>query len=152
MREAGPEKESEFDAELADTDRRITRRLKTIVTKYGWPTITLAGAEASQAAAVMLVHSPDHAWQQKLLPQLLKLVDQEKILGSHVAGLTDRILVSQGKPQQFGTQFKTLNGRIAICTIADPEHVDDRRARYLLPPMDVYRKILGNMYNIPVDR
>jgi len=38
----------------------------------------------------MPVHSSDHVWQKKLLPQLLQLADEEKIFGSDVAGLTDR--------------------------------------------------------------
>lgn len=118
--------------------------------KRGWPTIALVGAEASQAAAVMLVHSPDHAWQEKVLPTLLRLVDEDKIFGSDVAGLTDRILVSKNKPQRFGTQFKTVNGQISFWPVEDEQHVDERRASYLLPPMSVYRKTLSDMYHMPI--
>jgi hypothetical protein len=79
-------------------------------------------------------------------------VDDEKILGSDVAGLTDRILAAQDKPQRFGTQFKTVNGKIVIWRVGDVEHLEQRRARYLLPPMSVYRKTLSDMYYMPVQR
>ena len=113
--------------------------------------VAVGGAQASQAAAVMLVHSADHPWQEQLLPQLQKLVDEDKIFGSDVAGLTDRILVAQAKPQRFGTQFKTVNGKISLWPIEDSEHLEERRARYLLPPMDVYRKMLSDMYHMPLE-
>lgn len=150
MRDAGATRQREFDAELTAIDNETTKKLKRIVTKHGWPTIALVGAQASQAATVMLVHSADHVWQEKLLPRLTQLVDEDKIFGSDVAGLTDRILVSRNKPQKFGTQFKTVEGEISIWPIEDEKHVDERRAPYLLPPMDVYRKTLSDMYHMPV--
>jgi len=36
MREAGPPREREFDAELARTDRQITRELRKVVSRFGW--------------------------------------------------------------------------------------------------------------------
>jgi hypothetical protein len=138
------------DDELAKVDSQITAKLKQIVAEHGWPTIALVGTQASQAAVVILVHSPDHAWQEQLLPELQRLVEQDKIFGSDVATLTDRILVSAGKRQRFGTQFKTQEREIVIVEVEDPGHLDDRRARYLLPPMDVQRKIIESMYHLPV--
>jgi hypothetical protein len=46
MREAGPPREREFDAELARTDRQITRELRKVVSRFGWPTVALVGAQA----------------------------------------------------------------------------------------------------------
>jgi len=111
MRQAGPAREREFDAELARTDRQITRELKKVVSGFGWPTVSLVGAQASQAAAVMLVHSSDNVWQKKLLPQLLQLADEEKIFGSDVAELTDRILVSQGSHNGLAPSSRRSRGK-----------------------------------------
>ena len=41
----------------------------------------------------------------------------------------------EATPQRFGTQFKTVDGQISILPIEDEQHVDERRTRYLLPPM-----------------
>lgn len=137
--------------EMESTDERLTAELKRIVEKNGWPTIALVGSKASQAAAVMLIHSPDHAWQEQLMPKVRELADDEKIFGSDIATLTDRVLVSHGKPQAFGTQFKDADGKMIMEPVEDPQRLDERRARYLLPPMSVYRQMLREMYHKPVE-
>lgn len=141
----------ELDKQMEEIDARLTARLKRIVAADGWPTIALVGSEASQAASVILIHSPDHEWQAALLPQLQELVEKDKIFGSDVAILTDRILVSQGRPQQFGTQYKNEGKKMVIMPIADPNGVDERRARYMLPPMEVYKKMLSDLHHMPVE-
>lgn len=149
---SGPEHERpEITKQMEELDVRLTASLKQIVAAKGWPTIALVGADASQAAAVMLTHSPDHEWQRMLLPRLRKLVAKEQIFGSDIAGLTDRILVSQGKRQLFGTQFKQIGGKMAMMPVRDPKHLEQRRAQYLLPPMPAYRKMLGDMYHMPIE-
>jgi len=137
--------------EMESTDIRLTAHLKTILAEKGWPTISLVGAEASQAAATILVHSPDHDWQRRMLPLLQKLVEQDEIFGSDIADLTDRILVSEGKPQEFGTQFKQVDGKMVMLPVKDPKHLEQRRAKYLLPPMPVYRQLISDMYHLPAE-
>jgi hypothetical protein len=127
---------------MESTDVRLTDQLKGIVAQKGWPTISLVGPEASQAAATILVHSPDHDWQRRMMSLLHRLVDQDKIFGSDIAGLTDRTLVSQGKPQKFGTQFKQVDGKMVMMPVKDAKHLEQRRAKYLLPPMLVYRQLI----------
>jgi len=140
----------ELDNQMEKMDARLTASLKQIVAAKGWPTIALVGSEASQAAEVILIHSPDHAWQAALLPQLNKLVEEDKIFGSDVATLTDRILVSEGEPQKFGTQYKNDANKLVILPIADPKGVDQRRATYMLPPMAVYKKMLSGAHHMPI--
>lgn len=142
---------AQLDKQVEEIDARLTARLKQIVAAKGWPTIALVGSEASQDATVILIHSPDHVWQAALLPQLQKLVEEDKIFGSDVATLTDRILVSQGKPQEFGTQYKDEGDKMMIIPIADPNGVDERRAKYMLPPMEVYKKMLSDLHHMPIE-
>ncbi len=148
---APAEERATVTKQMEEIDQRTTAQLKQIVSAKGWPTIGLVGAEASQAAAVMLTHSADHNWQANLLPRLRKLVANEKIFGSDIAGLTDRILVSQGKPQIFGTQFKQTGGKMMQMPVKDPAHLEQRRAQYLLPPMAVYRNTLADIYHMPIE-
>jgi hypothetical protein len=128
------------------TDDRLTRELKQIVARDGWPTIRLVGLEASENAALVLVHSRDHDFQRSLLRRLQTLVEQGEILGSSVALLTDKILISEGKPQRFGTQFDWTNKTIRMLPVEDQAHLDERRAKYLLPPMAEYTKTLQQLY------
>jgi hypothetical protein len=145
---ASPEKRAPITAEMLQTDKDKTARLKTIVDAQGWPTISLVGLEASRAAALILIHSPDHDFQRRLLPGLQKLVDQDKILGAEIADVIDKVLVAEGKAQRFGTQFDYHNDQAVLLPIEDPGHLDERRAQYGLTPMAVYKKLLVEKYHM----
>ena len=124
----------EMARNLAEIDAGLTARLKEIVAKEGWPTIALVGIDASNAAMTILTHTRDHAWQLALLPQLV--VDKE--------------LVSEGRLQRYGTQFKYVDGAMAMFGVEDAAGLDVRRATLFLPPMDAYKQLLMQMYHLPV--
>jgi hypothetical protein len=134
---------------LPVTDTELTGELKQIVKEKGWPTIALVGIDASNAAMLILTHTADHAWQQQLLPQLERLADAKKIDPSSLALVVDKELVSEGKLQRYGTQFKYINGSLAMYGVEDPGALDHQRARALLPPIDVYKQQLSQMYHLP---
>jgi hypothetical protein len=45
-----------------------------------------------------------------------------------VAYLTDRVLLHEGKPQEYGTQAIARDGRFEPRKLRDPDQVDQRRA------------------------
>jgi hypothetical protein len=137
-------------ANMRTVDANLTAQLKEIVARNGWPTIALVGIDASNAAMLVLTHSPDHAWQLSLLPHLEALADAGKIDGSTLALVIDKELVSEGKLQRYGTQFKLVDGEMAMFGVEDPDGLDARRAKVFLPPMDVYRHMLAQMYHLKV--
>ena len=146
------DQQSALIPELQKTDESLTDRLKQIVNRYGWPTIALVGIKASRAAALILVHSPDHDFQRRLIPELQKLVEDRKIAGSDIATLIDKTLVAEGKPQRFGTQFSWKNnGPMVMNPVEDPEHLDQRRKIYLQPPMDLYKCEMQAMYHRKIE-
>jgi hypothetical protein len=133
---------------LDEIDAALTTELKAVVAAHGWPTIALVGIEASNGAMLILTHTRDHAWQLSLLPQLVGLADDGKIDGSSLALVVDKELVSEGKPQRYGTQFKLVDGGMAMYAVEDPGGLDGIRARVSLPPMEVYKKTLSEMYHL----
>jgi len=135
-------------AALPATDRRLTEELKQIVAKSGWPVISLVGIDASNDAMLILTHTPDHAWQKELLPELQKLAAEDKIDGSGLALVVDKELVAEGKEQLYGTQFKFINGKMAMFAVQDPSHLDELRAKALLPPMSVYKQVMEGIYHL----
>ena len=137
---------------LPTTDAQLTQELKQIVAQKGWPTIALVGMDASNAAMLILTHTPDHAWQQQLLPQLTQLADAGKIDPSSLALVVDKELVSAGKLQRYGSQFKLVNGAMAMYGVEDPGSLDRQRARALLPPIDVYKEQLTQIYHLPTSK
>ncbi len=128
----------EIASNLAEIDAALTAQLKKIVAERGWPTIALVGYDASNAAMLILTHTPDHAWQVSLLPML------------ELATVIDKELVNEGKLQRYGTQFKYVDGAIAMYGVEDPGGLDRERAEVMLPPLDVYKQQLGAMYHLKV--
>jgi hypothetical protein len=137
---------------LPATDAQLTAELKQIVAQKGWPTIALVGIDASNAAMLILTHTADHAWQQQILPQLEGLADARKIDPSALALVVDKELVSAGKLQRYGSQFKLVNGAMAMYGVEDPGALDRQRARALLPPIDVYKEQLTQIYHLPTSK
>jgi hypothetical protein len=138
----------ELGQSLAATDAQLTAELKQIVDQKGWPTISMVGIEASNAAMLVLTHTPDHAWQLQLLPTLEQLADAGKIDPSGLALVVDKELVSQGQLQRYGSQFKAVNGGMAMYGVEDPDQLDKRRAQALLSPMKEYRELLEQTYHL----
>jgi hypothetical protein len=137
-----------MESNMAEIDAQLTTQLKAILTKDGWPTIALVGIEASNAAMLVLTHTADHAWQLSLLPQLEELADAQKIDGSGLALVIDKELVSEGKLQRYGTQFKFVDGAMAMYGVEDPSGLDARRAKAFLMPMEDYKQMLSQMYHL----
>jgi hypothetical protein len=139
-----------YTAKTAEADNQLTEQLKAIAAKSGWPTIAMVGYEASNDAMTILTHTPDHAWQLSLLPQLEELADTGKIDGSTLAFVIDKELVSEGKLQRYGTQFKFVDGQMAMFGVEDPSALDARRAKAFLMPIEVYKQYLEQGYHLQV--
>ncbi len=137
---------------LGEIDKALTSELRTIVEAHGWPTIGLVGLDASNAAMLVLTHTADHEWQRTLLPQLEELADQQKIDGAPLAMVVDKELLSEGKLQRYGTQFRHVGNEMALVGVEDPAGLDRTRARLLLPPMEVYEQQLISLYHLAVSK
>jgi hypothetical protein len=133
----------------ADTAR--SRWLRAIVKRDGWPTRAAYGDTASRAAWLILQHSPFAEFQEELLPSLTALASEGEMSSADVAMLTDRVLVQQGKPQRYGTQFGSQNGKLVAKPIEGFAELDNRRAKVGMPPMSEYVKLLSDMYKLPVE-
>ncbi len=140
----------EMIQKLPATDAHLTLELKQIVKERGWPTIALVGIDASNSATLILTHTADHAWQRELLPQLQALAAADKIDLGPLAMVIDKELIAEGKLQRYGSQFRSINGEIAMYAVEDPANLDQRRARALLPPMDVYKNQMEQIYHLKV--
>ncbi|GAC1362270.1 MAG: hypothetical protein NVSMB3_10490 [Acidobacteriaceae bacterium] len=136
--------------QLNATDAELTAQLKSLVAAHGWPTIALVGIDASNAAMLLLTHTADHVWQLQPLPQLEQLADAGKIDASQLALVIDKQLVAAGRLQRYGTQFKFVNGHMAMYAVEDPAGLDPLRARAMLPPMAFYKQMLAKMYGLKV--
>ena len=79
---------------------------------------------------------------------LLELaVSQGKADVISLAYLTDRVRLSEGKPQGYGSQGQPdSNGVLIPSPIEDKEHVDERRNAIGLEPIAEYFKSMNESY------
>lgn len=110
-------------------DQKNTAHLEAIVAAIGWPTISKVGAEASESAWLLVQHATTEPAFMKYCLTLMKAAKEGDIALANIAYLEDRLLIMEGKPQIYGTQFCTINGVTEPFPIEDLEHVDERRAQ-----------------------
>lgn len=117
--------------------------MKKVVDKYGWPDRRLVGDDGAGAAWLLVQHaSSDLAFQRKCLTLLEAAVERNDASREHLAYLSDRVLVLEGKPQRYGTQFQNAKGSLKPFPIEDEANVDARRASMGLEPMAEYAETL----------
>lgn len=81
-------------------------RLDTIIDMLSYPTIEQVGEEAVQAAWLIIQHSISKpAFMKKCERLLTAAVAEGKGNAVHLAYLSDRIAIYEGKPQRYGTGF-----------------------------------------------
>jgi hypothetical protein len=123
-------------------DSANMKRLDEIIGAFGWPGLRFAGS-ASQTAFLVLQHA-DSASQHKYLPLMREAVRRNDAQGSQLALLEDRVRVSDGKPQLYGTQL--TGDPLRFAPIEDEARVDERRRSVGLPPLADYAKMFGLSY------
>ncbi len=132
-----------------EIDEANTIRLKAIIKEHLWLTKDLVGVEGVGAAFLIIQHSPDIAFKEKMLPYIKKsYLNDEGVSGQQVALLTDRVLLAQDKKQIYGTQATFRDGKLVFGPIEDEANVDKRRAEMKMPPLASYKKILEKAYGI----
>jgi hypothetical protein len=153
---SGPDKQKASE-ELSQVVRKQDQidqvnkdRLDEIVKQYGWPTISLVGRRANQAAFLIVQHA-ELSYQKKYYPLLKEAAAKKEAQPGDVAMLEDRILMGEGKNQIYGTQVKLNEAtkKWELWPIEDEENVNARRARVGLGSIAEYLKGFGIEYNPP---
>jgi Family of unknown function (DUF6624) len=127
-----PELKREFlslATRMQELDDSRLLRMKEIVTKYGWPGRSLVGTEAAAAAWLIVTHAVRDVAFQRLALEAMKKLPPCEVENSHLADLTDRVLIGEGKKQLYGTMLDVKeDGTFAPLPIEDEANVDKRRA------------------------
>jgi hypothetical protein len=139
-------------ADMAAIDAKNLAELESIIQQYGWPGTELVGADASNAAFLILQHAP-LAQQKALLPLFRRAVSAGNARAADLALLEDRILVGEGKKQMYGSQVTAgPDGVPRLHPIEDPDNVDSRRSAVGLPPLKEYLEHLERQIGNRIER
>ena len=110
--------------------------LLDIVRQFGWPGKSKVGALGASAAWLVAHHSPAKLGLLEQAHRLMSALPPGEVSPADLAMLTDRLLVTQKKPQRYGTQFTPfVNGTTTLSPVEDPAGLEGRRADAGLPPM-----------------
>lgn len=123
--------------ELKQKTQQRIKRLLEIVEEIGEPSITNIGAEAAQAVSVLALHDGSVALK-KILTAFNQLYARDKAdcYYQAIPSMTDLLLILEGKPQRFGTQWLfDANKQPFLPTVADFDHVNERRTAYGIEPL-----------------
>ena len=130
-------------------DREHLPRLKVIVDQFGWPGFWTVGAEGADKMWLLVQHcDQDVGFQKMCLKLLQKAVANGDAPKRHLAYLTDRVFVNEGKPQIYGTQAQVIEGQIVLSPVEDPDHLDQRRQAMGLSPITEYLALLKEVYHL----
>jgi VWFA-related protein len=121
-----------------------------LLKEFGWPTADVVGNEGVAAAFVLLKNSSSLRLQKDLLPVVIAAVNKREIPKQEFAGFLDRLRLSAGLKQLFGTQATTTNGFLVLYPIEAEAQVDERRKQYDLPPLSEYLRTLERVYRLPL--
>jgi len=128
----------EFIARWEREDAKRCARLEQIIAAKGWPTISMVGYEAQDYAWLLAQHAPKDRLK-RWLPLMQAAYDRHELLPKQLALSIDRVLVDDGKPQRYGSQFQTNeDGHTFMLPLEDPEHVNARRRAMGLDSIERY--------------
>jgi len=134
-------------AAMAAADGENLPWLRQVITDAGWPGRSLVGPDGAHAAWLLAQHADsDPVFQRRCLDLLTAAVRRGEATVVEQAYLTDRVLLHEGKPQEYGTQAIARDGRFEPRKLRDPEHVDQRRATVGLGSLTEYLATMAEQH------
>ncbi len=113
--------------EIEQLSEKDKPELEAIYARYGWPKLSVFGAQASNDFWLLVQHQP-LLLQKRMLSPMKAEVDAGEASKENYAYLFDRVQIGEGKPQHWGTQAKCDNGRAILSPIdGDAAQVEQAR-------------------------
>lgn len=137
------------------TDSLNLIRVSNILDSIGFPGKSMVGDSAYLATFLVIQHS-DLKNQERYLPVFQKAAGENEIEWKFVVLMIDRVKVNKNEKQIYGTQAhgavdpKTgyITGEAEFYPIEDEAHVNIRRQKVGLSPIEEYAKQIGIKYKI----
>jgi hypothetical protein len=124
-----PDRDAAFQAMWAPVhavDAANQASLLQMLPPEGWFYASKYGPEAANAAFLIVQHGNLDLWR-RFVPVLEPLVAAREVQGPAYALMFDRLALSEGRPQRYGSQMSCKAGKFVVSALEDPDHVEDRR-------------------------
>lgn len=120
-----PEKYRAFKKELAFRDSLSFAKIDLILDSYGYPAKAVAG-DATPIPFYILGFAPVPL-KEKHMGKLLMAASRDDISLRSLAFFIDKLRISKGEKQLYGTQYRLQNGEQVLYPVEDEAHLKDRR-------------------------
>lgn len=127
-----------------------TARLCEILKTSGWPTTAVVDRSGVFSAFEILKSGGSFELQRDLVPVIIAAIKKDPVQKTEFAGLFDRLRVSAGMKQLFGTQAVSAGGFLILYPIEDEARVDARRAEFGLSTMRENMARMERIYGKPL--
>lgn len=129
-----------YNQQMENVHQQNALRLEMMMEEHGWLTAEKVGAEANEAALLIVLHAISLPQFQRQTADLIKAaVDEGKEEPANYAFLSDRICFHERRPQLFGTQYDwDEQGLMSPWKLLSPERVDALRLAMGLGPIDAH--------------
>ena len=135
---------------LAAVDADNLAWLTEVVSSVDWPGQSMVGEDGAHAAWLLAQHADqDPAFQRRCLELMTQAVASGEAAKADLAYLTDRVLLAEGKAQEYGTQFTGRESGWTPRRLRDPETVDERRAAMSLETLAENTARMAAEYGAP---
>lgn len=117
--------------------------LKTLIGDHHWPKTSEVGERSTKSAFYILAHSDDTLGMVHYLPLIKKCCEEGEAEWLHYAMLYDRLQVSRGIPQRFGTQYKPPKepeAKLELFPLEDETKVNQWRQELGLEPLETTKQ------------
>ena len=108
------------------SDHAILAQLLRMLPPEGWFLKSRYGPQAAKAAFLIVQHA-DTETKRGFLPRLQALAKTGEIEGEYVASMSDKVAISDGRPQRYGTQFRCDSGKWRPYPLEDESKVEALR-------------------------
>ncbi len=123
---------------MQSVDADNTEFLTNIILEMGWIDATRFGAEASDAAFLIVQHTSDLRLMVTALPFIEADVRAGRLNGQNYALLFDRSQLNLGYEQRYGSQLSSRDGTHVLMACEDITRVDEFRAEMGMGPLSEY--------------
>lgn len=131
-------------------DAPHTKRLNEIFEKHGFPSLAMVGDDGLRAFMLLVQHAVSDDIRERAREPMRLAFERKEIPPDRYAAFIDRLLVNQGKPQIYGSNFEMKDGRMVMSPVEDPAGLNNRRRAAGLPPIEKYAEMLRELYKIEV--
>lgn len=138
-----------YNKEIAALHQSNARQLEEIISVIGYPTVDLVGEKGSAAAWLVIQHAIGQPnFMRRCCRLLEKAVEAGQANPVHLAYLSDRIAIFEGKAQHYGTQFDwDETGVLSPQLIDDRAEVNEKRRSIGLNTLEEQTKLLRQRVN-----